>query len=924
MKIRGAQMTLQRSSVRHRRAFGLASLLACALAVGQENSPGGTAAVIQEPIAFSIVAQSMRRALKEFASQSHLQLVYETGDLNSAPPAPPVTGAYTPQAALNRLLANTNLNYAFVNDKTVSIRVADASAPPVNTALATDPDSTPRNIRQRRSSSSVDTDQSQPETPPASAVKEVKSDNKKHETVTLEEVVVVTGSHIRGGVSTGSPMLVIGKDEIARSGYASLRDVLLDLPQNSGSGIGENTTVVPYGNVSNGYAATVNLRGLGSNATLVLLNGHRLAPTGVGGAVDISMIPLSVIDRIEVLTDGASATYGSDAVGGVVNLITNKRFSGFETDAQYGGDTAGDIKETHLSQTGGHDWGGGQLVGTYEYYKRDPLLGSDRSFSSGLLEPTFLTPEQRRNSALVYGTQEVSNEIAGYASVLYSDQHKIDVNFTQPTAPFRDTVGSSQLAATPGIKWALPSNWMVDLSATYGRNSLQIATIQPLIDKKQTESSRNLSYGMEIRADGPTLDLPAGSVKAAVGVAARREEFHDQIMVVGSAPPSIDAKRNVISGYGELSIPIVSRAMSGPPLVREIDVSVAARYDRYSDSGSSLTPKLGLSWLPVDDLKIRGTWGKSFHAPDQDDKYRPVNALAVDLPDPQSATRSSEVLAALGGNQNLGPEKATTFTVGADFTPTSIKGLKASVTYFDTKYVDRVGSPIANAFTALVDESLYGRAIQRNPSEVFLQQILSQATFYNYTGAPFSVADVRAFIDDRNLNLAETRERGLDATISHTWHIAAADVGENIDVAYLLENEQRVTDTAPSFRLLNRIFYTPSLRLRAGLNGACGWLSGAVALNFTGPYSNNQVVPATQIGSYTTVDLQLAADFRKLIPTSMSQGLRLSLTLRNAFDKAPPTVGGSAGFFVNAPYGYDPANADPIGRFVSLRIQKKW
>jgi outer membrane cobalamin receptor len=100
-----------------------------------------------------------------------------------------------------------------------------------------------------------------------------------------------------------------------------------------------------------GYGAGVNLRGLGSDATLVLVNGHRLSPTGAGNFVDISQIPVGAIDRIDVVTDGSSAIYGSDAVGGVVNIRLRNDFDGAETRLQYGSMADGGPDEYGVEQT---------------------------------------------------------------------------------------------------------------------------------------------------------------------------------------------------------------------------------------------------------------------------------------------------------------------------------------------------------------------------------------------------------------------------------------------------------------------------------------------------------------------------------------------------------------------------------------------
>lgn len=192
--------------------------------------------------------------------------------------------------------------------------------------------------------------------------------------------IVVTGSHIRGAAPTGSPVNVIDRSEIERSGLGTAAQVLHALPQNFRGGINEEVREGPdYGTNAFG-GSTINLRGLGANSTLVLLNGRRVPGGGLkGGFTDISLIPLSAIERIEVLPDGASAVYGSDAVAGVVNIVLKKNYEEIESRARYGSVTKGSLDDYQLSQSFGYDWGSGGILGNYEYHNRDALPASEVS-----------------------------------------------------------------------------------------------------------------------------------------------------------------------------------------------------------------------------------------------------------------------------------------------------------------------------------------------------------------------------------------------------------------------------------------------------------------------------------------------------------------------------------------------------------------
>lgn len=195
--------------------------------------------------------------------------------------------------------------------------------------------------------------------------------------------IVVTGTRIRGAHPAGSNLTTISRGDIEDTGRSSIQDVLSILPQNFP---GSQNEATQFGAVNTGrniaFASTVDLRGLGADATLTLLNGRRLAPAGFGNFVDISTIPLAAVDRIEVLGDGASALYGSDAVAGVVNVILRRDFEGAETSVRYGAATRGDPQEVDASQLFGASWRGGNAMVGYEYRNRTALPNADRAFSA--------------------------------------------------------------------------------------------------------------------------------------------------------------------------------------------------------------------------------------------------------------------------------------------------------------------------------------------------------------------------------------------------------------------------------------------------------------------------------------------------------------------------------------------------------------
>ena len=171
------------------------------------------------------------------------------------------------------------------------------------------------------------------------------------------EEVTVNGSRIqRDGYAAPTPVSVLNSDEIDAVAPANIVDFVSTLPSIQGTA----TASTNSGSLSNGQAgiATLNLRSLGANRTLVLLDGQRSVTSATTGLIDINTFPQSLISRVEVVTGGASAAYGSDAVGGVVNFVLDREYEGIKTSYQYGETTYGDLPNHRFSLTAGTSFAG--------------------------------------------------------------------------------------------------------------------------------------------------------------------------------------------------------------------------------------------------------------------------------------------------------------------------------------------------------------------------------------------------------------------------------------------------------------------------------------------------------------------------------------------------------------------------------------
>jgi iron complex outermembrane receptor protein len=302
------------------------------------------------------------------------------------------------------------------------------------------------------------------------------------------ETVTVTGTIIRGAGPTGSNLITVDRTAIESSGAVTVSQVLAEVPglNNFGSaGQGGQNAADPGG------ASSPTIHSLGSsasNGTLILVDSHRLPYTGIQhNTIDPSAIPVIALQQVQVLPDGASATYGSDAVAGVLNFITRKNYSGMEFDMQYG--MADHYENFSAGALIGHDWAGGSAMLAYEYVSKSQFSNGWRSYqtarqdlrlgalanpsnfvASGVTIPaqpaTFLatTPDN------THGTTGPFNATVPYPSLGGNFQ-----TFSCPVATERNTSGSTATSylypytATSGIvsQNVTPSNGVCDETA-YG------------------------------------------------------------------------------------------------------------------------------------------------------------------------------------------------------------------------------------------------------------------------------------------------------------------------------------------------------------------------------------------------------------------------------------------------------------------------
>ena len=807
---------------------------------------------------FDVPAQPAASALNAFAEQADITLVFSQDSVIGIRVGA-LLGTYSTTEALAKLLDGTGLSWQRLGDGSMVVKASTQAVAPV---------------------------------------------------AELERIEVI-GSRIRGTDSV-SPINIYSGADIERSGYATVQQFLSTLPQNFSGGQSDQASNISGAATFTALGSGVNLRGLGNAATLVLLNGQRLAPAGTGNFVDVGMIPASAIDRIEVLTDGASAIYGSDAVGGVVNFVLRKDFEGGDTRIRYGTVTEGSSSEYRVSQTLGRAWTSGSFLGSYEFYKREALDTESRAATRMAPDPSDIFPGERRHSLFLHVEQQLGERFELIADGQYGERkgnaREVDMIGQLNESDYAQTQYGGRL----GLAADLRGDWRGEVFASYSRNENDVKVRVAGISPSNVPATVLDVSALDLKADGRVFDLPGGSIKAAIGGQLRSEKLVYDYR-------GVNQSRDVGSVFGEVSVPIVGDANATVGLQR-LTATAAVRYDDYSDFGDAFNRKFGLLWSPLAGIGVRASYGTSFRAPLLID-ISPVGdqIIAAMVPDQDG----SPVVAMLlnGSNPGLQPETARTWTAGIDFQPLRVPGFKAGLTYYQIDYDDRIISLArdARAFQALQYESIFSEVIVRNPSPAEIAALTMHPRFFNFSPLPDDQlpAATSAIIDLRNRNLAGTRTRGLDLSLGYQFARGPDLFGASFEGTYVLEHAQRITRLAPWEDKVGTTLNPSRYKLRTGFTWARSGTSVAVFVNHTDGYTHNLVTPAEPVDAWTTMDLNLRYECNG---GDFLRGLAISASVVNLFNEAPPYLTAVLPLTVN----YDPSNADALGRFVALQISKEW
>ncbi|MBD3836813.1 TonB-dependent receptor [Brevundimonas sp.] len=425
---------------------------------------------------------------------------------------------------------------------------------------------------------------------------------------------------------------------------------------------------------------------------------------------------------------------------------------------------------------------------------------------------------------------------------------------------------------------------------------------------------RGRAASANILIEGPLLTLPGGEARLALGVQARRESFATRAQSFTSTAVPRDRlvpeqSRDVAAVFGEARLPLVGEANARLGLQR-LELSIAGRLEEYSDFGSTANPKVGLIYAPTPDLTLRASYGTSFRAPALPQIFDDSLAGATLVPTDSGARLLSIYLT--GGNRDLEPETAETFTAG--FTYRRDSGLRVSAGYFDTAFSDRIAQPVREGLSrVLTDPSLAPFVTEVDPAN----NAADRALIERYITAPgfslgtlFPAEAYRLILDARWVNAASVHVRGFDAEAAYPFDWRDHSFRLTASASYMLDYLNQTTPTAARENLVGVAGYPTDLRGRIGLDWSRGDLAAGLTLNHVADYRD---ASGGRIDAWNTLDARLAWS-----PSRSAGGFSAVISVRNLLDADPPFYDVSTGF------GYDPAQADIFGRVVALQLIKRW
>ncbi|OUC56912.1 outer membrane receptor protein [Sphingobium sp. GW456-12-10-14-TSB1] len=819
---------------------------------------------------FDLPAQDLGDALRSVAARAGWELYASADDINGIA-APRLEGTLTARQAIERLLAGSNLTARFTKGGVI--------------------------IRGR-----------------SQAAEAVTNGNGESE-------IVVTGSRIRG-VPPAAPVSTITSDDMRRAGQTDLGEAIRSSPLNFGGGqnpgIGTNQGSA---NVNVNGGSSVNLLGLGPNATLTLLNGNRMSYTGVNAAVDVSAIPAVAVDRVEIVTDGASAIYGADAVAGVVNVVLRRDYEGVTLQSRLGGATDGGGFQQQYGAIGGYHWASGGVLAAYDYLANDAILAKDRSFTTNMGSDATIYPRIGRHSVLISLNQDIGDAVSASIDLLFKDSRQ-DIIQGYLTGQSHFASGADARADTrsftiaPNLSVRLGGDWTMRFVSSFASDNTRIHSNVYASNTVTSTGYRrydNSSISAELGAEGPLIDLPAGPVRVAFGAGYRRTSIDLVAGNNGAIVTAFDRHRNNIFGYGEVHMPLLAPGQDSA-LGRSLALTGAFRYEHNSGVDPVAVPKLGIVYSPVTGVTLKGSWGRSFRLPALYQQYSGFSALLLPVAGygtgyPVSAT----FIGLAGANPDMTAERSESWTVTAEVKPGFLPGFSLNVSYFDFDYRDKVASPVMSV-VGMLNNPAYASLMTFNPSAA--QQLASYSGapmgLQNITGRPYDPADVVAIADIRERNVARQIYHGVDLSARYRLEMAGE---QRLDFSFAgtwINSRQQLLEGLAFVDLAGNLFNPPRFKSRIGLIYSAPNLSLSGFANLSSGLTDRRRSTIYNIDGLSTFDLAAQVN-----PGS---GFELGAAINNLFNHKPDVI------VTGSPYEttFDSTNFSSTGRFISVFLRKSW
>ncbi len=497
---------------------------------------------------------------------------------------------------------------------------------------------------------------------------------------------------------------------------------------------------------------------------------------------------------------------------------------------------------------------------------------------------------------------------------------------------------------------ALQNAIIAGLFNPFNPSTTSANVISAITNFQEYNRTRQHQFDAKAVIDGDLFQMPAGAAKIAIGAEYTSENFNTQtgqavpgfqnmgyaglsingtlIVPATAATPRFDVSRNVKSLFGELVAPVFGGGEGSA-----LTVSVAGRYDKYSDVGSTFNPRFGTTFKPVPWVSIRGAWGKSFNAPslaDQQDAaittafvltgasasfFAPPASLVGTGAGQYPAYTGGLIVALRGNAPGIKPQKAKTWTLGFDVQPPVIPGLNIGATYYNIKFTNLIG--LAPFQTPSVLYRDYGNLITIAPSQALLNAALGQANVINGPTNP-TASTVYAFFDARKTNLGDFKLDGIDMRLNYQTTTSFGSVFLNVNGTYELNRSQ---SSRPGGAFVDvGSTNNNNLRVRSTAGAEVGPVLGQITWNHLSGYKIDPVVgfvPQSRVSAFNTVDLYFRFDAKG---EGLFRDLAFTLNVNNLLDQDPPEFRG--GSQVAGANGI--ANGNTLGRLFQIGISKKF